>query len=115
MIEKNPSGYKCQNCGKIHYPKHGRCLKCKYLFFDEINLPNEGTLITYTMLKAPPTGINKHSLYLGILDLGEVRYTGQIEVEDISKLSTGMKLKATWKKVRTIDNKDYLGFVWVPV
>ncbi|MFX0121580.1 MAG: Zn-ribbon domain-containing OB-fold protein [Promethearchaeota archaeon] len=112
MSENIPSGFKCLNCGKIHYPKHGRCLQCKKRNFKVIELPSEGSLITYTILKAPPTGIDKSSLLLGIIDLGDVRYTGQLEVEP-DQLKIGMRLKAVRKKVRLIDGKPVSGFVWV--
>ncbi len=112
MSEHIPVGFKCRNCGKIHYPAHGRCLKCKHREFEKINLPTEGTLLTYTILKAPPSGIDKSSLQLGVVDLGEVRYTGQIEVENPDELHIGMKLIAKWQKVRTIDKKPIYGFVW---
>ena len=113
MSEKVPIGFKCRNCGKIHYPKHGRCLKCKHQDFTEVELPSEGTLVTWTMLKAPPTGIDKYSIYLGIIDLGEVKYTGQIEVDNPEDIKLGMKLKAIWKQVRIIDGKPNYGFIWV--
>jgi uncharacterized OB-fold protein len=112
MSEQVPIGYKCLNCEKIHYPAHGRCLNCKHDQFEKVALPREGTLVTYTILKAPPSGIDKHSLYLGIIDLGEVRYTGQIDIEEPKDLQIGMKLAANWQKVRTIDKKPVFGFVW---
>lgn len=112
MTEKVPFGYECLNCGKVHYPKHGRCLQCKQRDFKKIELPSEGTLVTYTLLKAPPTGIDKSSLLIGIIDLGEVRYTGQLEVEP-NNLEIGMKLRAVWKNVRVINNKQVSGFVWI--
>ncbi len=112
MNDKVPIGYKCLTCGKIHYPKHGRCLQCKNRKFEEVKLPSEGSLVTYTILKAPPSGIDKHSLLLGIIDLGKVRYTGQLEVES-NDIQLGMKLKAVWKKVRVIDKKPVSGFVWI--
>ena len=65
------------------------------------------------MLKAPPSGIDKFSLYLGIINLGEVNYTGQIEVENPTEIKVGMKLVSQWKQVRIIDNKPVFGFVWV--
>ncbi|MFW9905174.1 MAG: Zn-ribbon domain-containing OB-fold protein [Candidatus Thorarchaeota archaeon] len=114
MTEKVPTGFKCLNCGKIHYPKHGRCLQCKHQKFDLVELPSIGFLVTYTILKAPPTGIQKSSLLLGIVDLGDVRYTGQLEIE-IKDLELGMKLKAVWKPVREIDGKIISGFVWKPL
>ncbi|MHA2328841.1 MAG: Zn-ribbon domain-containing OB-fold protein [Candidatus Hodarchaeales archaeon] len=111
MSELVPTGYKCLNCGKVHYPRHGRCLKCKHREFQEIQLPSEGSLVTYTILKAPPSGINKSSLILGIIDLGEVKYTGQLEI-DPEKIHLGMKLQASWKKVRKINGNQKYGFVW---
>jgi uncharacterized OB-fold protein len=114
MTEKVPIGFKCLNCGKIHYPKHGRCLECKHLDFEQVELPSTGSLVTYTILKAPPTGIQKSSLLLGIIDLGDVRYTGQLEVE-MNDLELGMNLKAVWKPVREIDGKIISGFVWEPL
>ncbi|MHA2251870.1 MAG: Zn-ribbon domain-containing OB-fold protein [Candidatus Kariarchaeaceae archaeon] len=113
MTDKKPIGYKCVSCGKVHYPKHGRCLKCKETEFSIVELPSEGTLVTWTMLKAPPSGIDKFSLYLGIVDLGEVKYTGQIEVENPDDLELGTKLRAVWKQVRVIDGKPKKGFVWI--
>jgi uncharacterized OB-fold protein len=112
MTERVPIGYKCVNCGKIHYPAHGRCLKCKYQEFEDVELPSEGILLSYTMLKAPPSGIDKFALYLGIIDLGEVRMTGQIEVSKPEKLQIGIKLQSKWQKVRVIDNIPNYGFVW---
>jgi uncharacterized OB-fold protein len=111
MTEKVPIGYKCMNCEKIHYPRHGRCLNCKHSEFNEIELPSQGTLITYTILKAPPTGIDKFSIILGIIDLGDVRYTGQLEI-DSNDLKTGMAVRARWTKVRELDGKVIHGFVW---
>ncbi|MHA1977171.1 MAG: Zn-ribbon domain-containing OB-fold protein [Candidatus Hodarchaeales archaeon] len=112
MSERKPTGYKCLNCGKLHYPQHGRCLQCKHREFEEVPVPSKGKLITYTKLKAPPSGIASRSLFLGIIDLGDVRYTGQIDVEDLDDLRIGMDLVATWKQVRTIDNRAVYGFVW---
>ena len=114
MSLKTPIGYKCTRCSKIHFPKHGRCLNCKHTEFEEVNVPSEGTLVTYTILKAPPSGIDKFSLNLGIVNLGDVNYTGQIDVENPSDLRIGMKLKAQWKQVRIIDGQPIFGFVWGP-
>jgi uncharacterized OB-fold protein len=113
-VKKIPTGYKCLKCGKLHYPKHARCLNCKHRDFELVELPSEGLLITWTILKAPPTGIDQSSLYLGIIDLGDVQYTGQLEIEP-DAIKTGIKVKPLWKKVREISGKPIYGFVWVPV
>ena len=112
MTDRTPIGYKCLKCNKIHYPRHGRCLNCKHREFEEVPVPSKGKLITFTKLKAPPSGITSRSLFLGIIDLGEVRYTGQIDVETLDDLQIGLELVASWKEVRTIDNRAVYGFVW---
>ena len=66
------------------------------------------------MLKAPPSGIDKFSLWLGVIDLGEVNYTGQLEVENPASIEIGISVQASWKKIRTIDGRDHFGFVWSP-
>jgi len=114
MSEMPLIAYKCTSCGKIHYPKHARCLQCKKREFEEVTAPLEGTLITYTLLKAPPTGIDKHSLILGIIDLGDIRYTGQLEI-DPAKIKVGMKVRGNWQKVREIRGKSVNGFVWTAI
>ncbi|MFW9997508.1 MAG: Zn-ribbon domain-containing OB-fold protein [Candidatus Odinarchaeota archaeon] len=114
MSEMPLLAYKCKNCGKLHYPRHARCLDCKSREFEEVSVPLEGILVTYTMLKAPPTGIDRFPLYLGIIDLGEVRYTGQLEIES-EKIKLGMKVRGKWQKVREINGKSVNGFIWTDI
>jgi len=49
-----------------------------------------------------------------VLVVGDVNYTGQIEIKKPESLQIGMKLVAKWQKVRTIDKKSVFGFVWSP-
>lgn len=112
MSENNEIiGFKCKKCGKIHYPKHIRCLNCKHREFEKVNIQKSGKLVTFTILNAPPTGIKKMTLILGIIDLGEIKYTGQIDV-DPKELVTGMKLEGHYQEIRNINNKAEFGFVW---
>ncbi|MHA1168951.1 MAG: Zn-ribbon domain-containing OB-fold protein [Candidatus Hodarchaeales archaeon] len=112
MVDKLPVAYKCKKCAKLHFPKHGRCLNCKNREFETVNLPAEGTLVTYTILSAPPAGIDKLRLCLGIIQIGDVKYTGQLDIEP-ELLKMGMKVRPVWKRIREIKGESVEGFAWV--
>ncbi len=100
--------YKCVNCGKIEYPRHALCHGCRKREFEEIEVTGEGTLLTFTKLKATPTGIEASTLVLGMVEFANgVRYTGQILAEDPK---IGMKLRPVWGLVRTINNQKIHAF-----
>jgi uncharacterized OB-fold protein len=104
--------YKCKSCGKVMLPKHDRCLGCKGTEFEEVELPKEGTLITYTKLYFPPEGIEMPPITLGIVDFGIARALGQITTDDPQM---GMKLKPVWGKLRKLKGQDIYGFKFGPI
>ena len=107
---------KCKKCGKLQFPSHIRCLNCNNREFEEVTAPDEGTLLTFTVLKAPPKEYrDKESYALGIIELsGGIRALGQITTEE--NLKTGMKLKAKYQKIcNDLDGKEINGFVFEPV
>ncbi|MFX1514088.1 MAG: Zn-ribbon domain-containing OB-fold protein [Promethearchaeota archaeon] len=100
--------YKCTKCGKIEYPRHTRCHGCRNREFEEVEVTGEGTLVTFTKLKATPTGIDTPTLVLGMVEFENgVRYTGQILAEEPE---IGMKLYPVWGRVRTINNQNLHAF-----
>jgi uncharacterized OB-fold protein len=113
LSEQKIVGYKCKNCGKVYYPKHSRCFKCKSKDFEEIELGNICTLLTYTKLYAIPRGIDKVPLVLGIVEFENgVRMLGQITTE---KVEIGMKLRPIFGELRIIDGKPIFGFKFEPL
>lgn len=111
-MEQKFVGFRCKSCGKVMLPKHDRCISCKGTEFEEVELPNEGTLITYTKLYALPEGIDMPPLTLGIADFGGVRVLGQVATDDPA---VGMKLKPVWGKLRKLKGRDIFGFKFEPV
>jgi uncharacterized OB-fold protein len=106
---------KCKKCGKIQYPEHVRCLKCKNREFEEIEASGEAKLLTYTILKAPPKEYrDKPSYALGIVEFSNgIRVLGQIISEQ--NLKTGMKLTPKFQKIcENLDGKEISGYVWNP-
>jgi uncharacterized OB-fold protein len=113
MSEQKIVGYRCKNCGKVYYPKHSRCFKCKSKDFEEIELGNICTLLTYTKLYAIPRGIDKVPLVLGIVEFENgVRMLGQITTE---KVEIGMKLRPIFGELRVIEGKPIFGFKFEPL
>lgn len=107
-------GYKCKDCGAIYVLRRIRCLKCKGSTFEKINLPDECSLLTYTLLYATPKGVQEMPLPLGIVEfkgLKGVRATGQLLT---TKPSIEMSMKPTWGQVRKLDHKEVNGFKFIP-
>lgn len=107
-------GYRCRSCGAVYVLKRIRCLKCRGLTFESINLPKECRLLTYTLLYATPKGVQDMPLPLGIVEfkgLKGVRATGQLLT---TKPSIEMGMEPTWGQVRKIDGKEVNGFKFIP-
>ena len=104
---------KCKKCGFIQHEDHIRCLKCKNDTFDMIEAQGDCTLITYTILNAPPMEFrDKPSYALGVVQFENgIKALGQIE--SIKNLKVGMKLAPVYKKIcNNLDGKEINGFVF---
>ncbi len=106
------TAYKCKKCGRIHYPFHDRCLKCKSREFDEIQAEGDAKLLAYTQIFNLPWGFDTRYLVIGIVEFAnKVKAMGQIHVDSLDKLKTGMKLKPSWEPVRQTAGEDIYGLV----
>jgi len=105
-------GFRCKSCGRVMYPRHDRCLSCRGTEFEEVELAEEGTLLTYTKVYALPEGIEMPPLTLGIADFGGVRALGQVATDDPK---IGMRLRPVWGKLRKLKGEDIYGFKFEPV
>jgi len=107
------TGFKCEKCGKMFYPKHARCPRCGSLELKEIDLGNECTLMTYTKLFAVPEGVEQIPLLLGIVEFKNgVRALGQIVAEEVE---IGATLQPVWGPLRKVHGKTVSGFKFEPV
>jgi uncharacterized OB-fold protein len=106
-------GVKCKKCGKLFYPKRSLCSNCKGNEFEDFNLGNECTLLTYTKLYAMPKGVKQIPLVLGIVEFKNgARVLGQIVTEDIE---IGMTLRPLWGALRQIRGQKIYGFQFEPI
>ena len=106
-------GVQCINCGKIFYPKRIHCPNCRSTEFEDLNLGNECTLLTYTKLYAIPKGVTHIPLVLGIVEFKKgAKALGQIVTEDVE---LGMKLRPLWGALRQVRGKKIYGFQFEPM
>ena len=112
MSELKITAYVCTACGRVHYPFHDRCLDCKAREFDQIHADGSAKLLAYTEIYNLPWGFDVRTLKIGVVEFtNKVRAMGQIDMDDIQKLKTGMKLKAFWEPVRKQHGEDVYGLV----
>lgn len=107
---------KCKTCGKLQHPDHVRCLQCKGMTFEPIEASGDCVLLTYTILKAPPTEFRDKPAYaLGIVQFSNgVRALGQLTT--LEHLHSGMKLKPKRAKLTdNLDGQEVFGIVYDPI
>jgi len=94
---------KCKQCGLLQYKSHLRCLNCKGTTFDQVEAEGDCTLLTYTILRAPPMEFrNQESYAIGVVQFENgIRALGQISTQE--NIKTGMKLKPLYKKEKDTD------------
>jgi hypothetical protein len=108
--------YKCNKCGKIHYPFHDRCLVCKGREFEEIKPQGDARLLTFTQIFNLPWGFDQRFLIIGVAEFENgVKAMGQVEADSIDELKLGMKVKPGWKPVRVQNGENVYGLMFEPV
>lgn len=96
-------GGKCSDCGKIYYPIKKVCRICGSRDFDQVKLGDRGKLVTFTVIRSPPSGYEEYTPYVvGIVELDDdVRVISQIVDCDIEDVRTGMELEAAFRIAST--------------
>jgi len=109
------TAYKCKKCGKIHFPFHDRCLKCRAREFETLHPTGQAKLLTFTQIFNLPWGFDERFLIIGIGEFENgVKAMGQIQADDIAGLKLGMKLKPTWAPIRRVYDENVYGLKFVP-
>jgi len=116
MKELGIIAYKCKKCGRVHYPKHERCLSCKHREFVEIKPEGNAKLLTFTQIFNLPWGFDERFLYLAVVQFENgVKAMGQIKAPDHADLKTGMMLTASWEPVRIQYDEPVYGLKLTPM
>lgn len=109
------TAYKCKACGRIHYPYHDRCLDCNKREFETFKPEGYPKLLAYTQIFNLPWGFDVRFLVLGVVEFPNgIKAMGQIRIDSLEKLKTGMKLKASWEPIRKVSGEEVFGLVLKP-
>ena len=111
--EKKIIRIKCKKCGLLQDQDHRRCLKCKNDTFEKIEANGNCTLLTYTILNAPPSEFrDKKSYGIGVVEFENgIKALGQIEIRE--NLKIGMKLKPVYEKIcENLDGIEIYDYVF---
>ena len=109
---------KCSSCGEIYFPPRLICPKCRSRSFRKVSLSDEGSLITYTVIRVGPSQFADQTPYaVGIVELdGGVRITAQVVDCDFDKLAIGQRLRIEFRRIQKQGDAGILcyGYKCVP-
>ncbi len=108
----------CSNCSTVSFPPRLVCEFCGERDFNEYDLPESGTVKTYTVIRVPPDKFDEEAPYvIGIIELeGDLRITSQITGCDIEDVEIGMEVKAEFRRIQEDGEAGMLryGYKFVP-
>jgi hypothetical protein len=93
-------GAKCKATGNVSFPP--RLVDgLSNREFEKINLPRQGTVLTYTIIHTPPTKFEDEAPYaVGIINLGEVNITCQIVDIPLQEIKIGLKVRLEFRRIQ---------------
>jgi len=93
---------KCKKCGEVSFPPRLVCPNCKSQEFETVRLNDEGTLLTYTIIRvASDKFFGMTPFAVGIVELNDgVKVTTQIADVNFDDLKIGLKLKLVFRKIQ---------------
>jgi uncharacterized OB-fold protein len=110
---------KCKKCGKIFFPPRLICSACGSKTFDNIVLSRNGKVLTYTIIRVPPSQFKDEAPYaMGVVELeGGGRLTAQIVDCDFDKIRIGMPIKLEFRRIQAEGEAGVIGYGYkcVPV
>ena len=93
---------RCASCGEVSYPPRLICRKCRSRRFETVTLPDEGTLLTYTITRVGSSQFSSLTPYaVGIVELdGGVRITAQIADCEFDQLAVGQRVRLEFRRIQ---------------
>lgn len=101
---------RCNDCGKIFFPKRDHCLNCHSDDMEDFLLKGKGKLYTYTIVQMPA---HKYSppFALGWMEFPEgIRVMGQLKNWENKDLKIGMTVKLVTDVLWKEDENDIIGY-----
>lgn len=101
---------KCPKCGTVYFPPQFDCPKCMVSGLEWVEMPNEGELLTYTIINVKPPSFAQFSDYI----VGVARMSNGVNVlawVNAKDVKVGMKVKL---RVARREHDEYLMYELVP-
>lgn len=95
-------GAKCASCGKISFPPRLICPDCKSRSFEPVRLAEEGSIVTYTVIRVAPRQFSKEIPYVvAIVELADgVRITTQVADCAPEDAAIGKKVRMVFRRIQ---------------
>ena len=125
ILEETPDGLwpyanRCKKCGKTFFPREFMCNECLGEEFEDVPLPREGFLDTYTCLYRKVNDYPKIPHCIGHVKFPDIRVMvmGMIDLpqEELDKLERGNEFKMKSRVEVFVDTlwedeaKEYIGY-----
>ncbi|MCE4611988.1 MAG: Zn-ribbon domain-containing OB-fold protein [Desulfurococcales archaeon] len=93
-------GGRCRECGRAFYPPLPKCPYCSSEDVEEVRLPRQGKLVSYTILYSVEEGARRESpVIVGLVDLGVARVVSEIVDAEPGTLKSGMAVEAVFRRL----------------
>ncbi len=95
-------GGRCNSCGKVFYPYRRFCPRCGSEDIRKVELPRQGRVLYFTVIRTPPLGFEKYAPYVvAIVELADgARVIAQLTDVDLSAVKEGIEVEAVFRKYR---------------
>lgn len=95
-------GKECMVCGARFFPARPVCTGCGSTEFKDYKLAETGEVVTWTVIRNPPTGFEKYSPYVvALLELDDgIRLLSQVVDVDPDEVHAGMRVEAVFRRVK---------------
>lgn len=99
----NILGSRCEICGQEYFPALNVCRKCRSAKLKDKEMPQTGTLLSYTMQRESLSGYEEQEpMIFGLVRLDNgVKIIAQVVDIPYESLEEGFKLKAVFRRIKT--------------
>ncbi|MCX5788370.1 MAG: Zn-ribbon domain-containing OB-fold protein [Elusimicrobia bacterium] len=93
---------RCAKCGAVFFPPRHRCADCGNEKFEMTQLPREGKIVTFSVIRQAGADMIRMSPYaVCMIELeGGVRLEAQLVDVEPEAIKTGMRVRLEFRKIR---------------
>jgi len=91
----------CRKCGRKYFPPKVICPNCKNRDMEKIELPKQGTVVTYTVIHTVPRGFREYApLIIALVKLDDgTKVLAPLTDIQPNEVKIGMRVEATLRKI----------------